>query len=128
MLLSPGWCYSSTSSKNHFHEKIPNAVFHPTLPTPFKGEGEQRWHQQLQRNAGGGSEGYSRGCDFSTEKPMDCARRNCLPCCIHSCLVEGGGEGGRREGALRFHHPFRISENTVTGQHRHLVTEVRITA
>lgn len=42
MLLSPVWCHSSTSSNDHFHAKIPNAVFHPTLPTPFKGEGEQR--------------------------------------------------------------------------------------
>lgn len=52
MLLSPERCYSSrtssssgsggggsSSSKDHLHENASNAVVHPTLPTPFKGEG-----------------------------------------------------------------------------------------
>ncbi len=97
MLLSPEWCYSNTKSKDHFHEKVSNAVFHPTLPTPFKGEGEQqqqrRQQQQLQKYTGRGSAGYSQGCDFSgsTEKPIDCIHHDYLPCCIHGCLVVGGG-------------------------------------
>lgn len=87
MLLSPEWCYSDTNSKDHFHEKISNAVFHPTLPTPFKGEGEQR----IKYN-GRGSACYGQGCDFSgsTEKPIDCIHHDYLPCCIHGCLMVGG--------------------------------------
>lgn len=90
MLLSPEWCYSNTNSKDHFHEKVSNAVVHPTLPTPFKGEGEQQQQQQqLQKYTGKGSAGYSQGCDFSgsTEKPIACIHHDNLPCCIHCCFV-----------------------------------------
>lgn len=89
MLLSPEWCYSNTNSKDHFHEKVSNAVVHPTLPTPFKGEGEQQQQQQqLQKYTGKGSAGYSQGCDFSGSagKPIDCIHQDSLPCCIHCCF------------------------------------------
>ncbi|KAK9536722.1 hypothetical protein VZT92_006485 [Zoarces viviparus] len=110
MLVSPDWCYSKTNGKDHFHEKVPDAVFHPTLPTPFKEEEEQQ-QQQLQKYTGRGSAGFSQGS--STEKPIDCIHRDYLPCCIHGCLVVGGGGvgGGRGGGeAQPSHHPFMVYE------------------
>lgn len=64
MLLSPEWYESNTNSKDHFYEKVSNAVVHPTLPTPFKGEGEQQQQQQqLQKDTGKGSAGNRQDCD-----------------------------------------------------------------
>lgn len=115
MLLSPEWCYSNTNSKDHFHEKVSNAVVHPTLPTPFKGEGEQQ--QQLQKYTGKGSAGYNQGCDFSgsTEKPIECIHHDNLSCCIHCYFVAVVG-------AAAFQSSFQAFMNSpVAKQQCHLV-------
>lgn len=126
MLLSPEWCYSNTNSKDHFHEKVSNAVVHPTLPTPFKGEGEQQQQQwQLKKYTGNGSAGYSQGCDYSgsTEKPIDCIHHGNLPCCIHCCFM-----AEERSGGLPSYHPFSFVNSPVARKQCHLVKWLVITA
>lgn len=126
MLLSPEWCYSSTGSKDHFYEKVCDAVVHPTLPTPFKGEGEQRQGQrQLQKYTGDGSAGLQSGLGLQQQRRQ--ANRLHPPrqlALLHSLAFRGGGG---EEGNCR---PIILSGyvNRVGGkQQRHLVTEAVIT-
>lgn len=130
MLLSPERCYSSTSSKEHFYEKVPNAVVHPTLPTPFKGEGEQRQgqrqqQQQLQKYTGKGSAGLQLGLWLQQQRwqanrlhpPQQLALLHSLP------FHDGAGE----EGDCRPIILPGFVNRPVSKQQRHLVKGVMIT-
>lgn len=128
MLLSPEWCSSSTGSKDHFYEKVSDAVVHPTLPTPFKGEGEQRQGQrqrQLQKYTGDGSAALQSGLWLQQQRPQ--ANRLHPPrqlALLHSLAFRGGGgeEGNCRPIIL----PGFVNRG-VSEQQRHLVKEAVIT-
>lgn len=126
MLLSPEWCYSSTSSKDHFYEKVSNAVVHPTLPTPFKGEGEQQQgQQQLQKYTGKGSAGLQLGLWLQQQRsqanrlhpPQQLALLHSLP------FHDGAGEEGDCRPIILPGFVNRL----VSKQQRHLVKGVVIT-